>query len=80
MRAVVLWLHDNTCYLNRMQTNELETHHCDHDSANNELLNFVPLSKPAHTLVSISKAVIVVKPQQIIDLLQAKIDLYKKML
>lgn len=80
MRAVVFWLHDNKCFLHGETNEQLDCHHCDLDSTNNDLLNLVPVSNEAHKLISISKSIIQITPTQIIKLLQNKIDFYKKML
>jgi len=80
MRAVCFWLHENTCYINKIKVSDLDCHHCNHDSTDNRLENLIPLSNEAHKLVTKSKAVFQVPYKEIIELLQLKIDYYKKLL
>lgn len=80
MRAVVFWLHDNKCFVSKTVRNDLECHHCDHDSTNNKLLNLVPISNDVHKLITKSKGYLEITPDQIIKLLQDKIDYYKTLL
>ena len=80
MRAVVFWLHDNRCFITQKKESDLECHHCNHNSLDNDLLNLVPLSKQAHKLITISKGSVNITVKQIIRLLELKLLHYKNML
>lgn len=80
MRAVVLWLHDNECFISKKKSNNLDCHHCDHDSTNNSILNLVPLDNEVHKLITKSKGNISVTPADIIELLENKLLHFKSLL
>ena len=79
MRAVVLWLYDGICYIDRCRLPASNVHHCDRINTNNSLLNLVPLCEVCHKMVHRSDAYFKVQPKQIIVLLLRKISEFSRL-
>ena len=73
MRYVVLWLHDEKCYLLNCREHADQVHHADYNNANNAITNLVPICSRCHRLIHKTDAHIVLFNRDIVILLLRKL-------
>ena len=76
MRSICLWLHPPFCCHCKIVKESLHVHHLDHNSANNALVNLLPLCNNCHDLVHLSRPIGQLSNKLIIILLLKKIVQY----
>jgi hypothetical protein len=74
MRSVVLWLHDEKCFLPSCGSDAEHVHHNDHDATNNDILNLIPLCERCHRMAHRSNVHFDSSRKQLVVLLLRKIS------